>query len=452
MSNVKESLEKKINGLKTYLLTTHPFYATVILNLAYVIDENTHFPASTDCYKRIYLHPDIDQLSTETFKFINLHELLHVIFMHSQRKGNRNHWLWCIACDYAVNSVLIKEMRMDPPKELPCLYDPRFVGMPAEKIYDLLLEELRNKKVVKFKFVSFSSRTSVHDDDDENNEINNEDSVSITITIDDLCDCDQHGSGPCGNKKPQGEQGQGQKAEQKVLAPGDIHGSKNPAEEKERLRDILIQAHIMYEKFKDKTRGHLPGSVVEYIKKLVKPNVPFERLLARYASEVISGKGEYTFNPVNKKYAFYCDAVLPSTAKEEIPKIVVAVDSSGSMRTRDLELAAGAIKKLSSLTPEVTVIVCDHDIQQVIRTSEIEKFLKNVKFKGRGGTSHIPVFEYIDKNIKKLDVVICVTDGYSEYPEKKPKYPVIWLLTEDHKEPPWGMKVVMKEPEVDTGV
>lgn len=439
MNNVKESLEKKINGLKTYLLTTHPFYATVILNLAYVIDENTHFPASTDCCKRIYLHPDIDQFSTETFKFINLHELLHVIFMHSQRKGNRNHWLWCIACDYAVNSILIEEMRMDPPEELPCLYSPKFSRMPAEKIYDLLLKELNDNKSIKLEFVNLPGKASIQDDD-ENNETDNK--SSIIVTLDDLR------SGLCKDKSLNDEQ----KTGQRVFAPGDIHESKNPAEEKERLRDILIQAHIMYEKFKGRMRGHLPGSVVEYIKKLIKPDVPFERLLARYASEVISGKGEYTFNPINKKYAFYCNAVLPSIAKEEIPKVVVAVDSSGSMKTRDLELAAGAIKKLSSLTPEVTVIVCDHNIQQVVRTSEIEKFLKNVKFKGRGGTSHVPVFEYIDKNIKKLDVVICITDGYSEYPEKKPKYPVIWLLTEDHKEPPWGMKVVMKEPEVDTSV
>jgi len=183
MNNVKESLEKKINGLKTYLLTTHPFYATVILNLAYVIDENTHFPASTDCYKRIYLHPDIDQFSTETFKFINLHELLHVIFMHSQRKGNRNHWLWCIACDYAVNSILIEEMRMDPPEELPCLYSPKFSRMPAEKIYDLLLKELNDNKSIKLEFVNLPGKASIQDDD-ENNETDNK--SSIIVTLDDL--------------------------------------------------------------------------------------------------------------------------------------------------------------------------------------------------------------------------------------------------------------------------
>jgi len=89
--------------------------------------------------------------------------------------------------------------------------------------------------------------------------------------------------------------------------------------------------------------------------------------------------------------------------------------------------------------------VCDAQIQQVIRTTEIETFLRDIKFKGRGGTSHIPVFEYIDRNIKHPDVVICITDGYSEYPTKKPRYPVIWLLTENHREPPWGQKVIIKE-------
>ena len=401
------SLEEKISALKSHFLAVHPFYGTIIVNLSYVIDE-THFPAATDCYKTIYIHPDADKLSNYTFKFVNLHELLHVVFMHSQRKGSRNHFLWCIACDYAVNSVLIDEMKMEPPEELPCLYDKRFSGLPAEKIYELLLEELREKGEIKLCFSG-----------------NAEGGVKIRISENTGLD-----------EFP---------IDEKTLAPGDIKESKNPADEQERIRDIIIQAHIVYQKLKDKTRGDLPGSVVEYIKQIIKPDIPFERLLVRYASEIISGKGEYTFNPVNKKYAFYYDLVMPSVAKEEVSKVVVAVDSSGSMKTHELQLAAGAIKRLASLTPEITVIVCDAQIQQVIRTTEIETFLRDIKFKGRGGTSHIPVFEYIDRNIKHPDVVICITDGYSEYPTKKPRYPVIWLLTENHREPPWGQKVIIKE-------
>ena len=401
------SLEEKISALKSHFLAVHPFFGTIIVNLSYVIDK-THFPAATDCYRTVYIHPDADKLSDHTFKFVNLHELLHVVFMHSQRKGSRNYHLWCIACDYAVNSVLIDEMKMKPPEELSYLYDRRFSGLPAEKIYELLLEELNQKGEIR---LCFSGGV--------------EGSVKVCISG----NTDLH-------ELP---------VDEKILAPGDIKESKNPADEQERIRDIIIQAHIMYQKLKDKTRGELPGSVAEYIKRIIKPDIPFERLLARYASEIVSGKGEYTFNPVNKKYAFYYDLVMPSVAREEIPKVVVAVDSSGSMSTRELQLAAGAIKRLASLTPEITVIVCDAQIQQVIRTTEIETFLQNIRFKGRGGTSHIPVFEYIDRNIKHPDVVICITDGYSEYPARKPRYPVIWLLTENHQEPPWGQKIVMKE-------
>jgi predicted metal-dependent peptidase len=40
--------------------------------------------------------------------------------------------------------------------------------------------------------------------------------------------------------------------------------------------------------------------------------------------------------------------------------------------------------------------------------------IKQLKVKGGGGTSHKPVFEYIQKNISDCRVALFLTDGYSD--------------------------------------
>jgi len=226
----------------------------------------------------------------------------------------------------------------------------------------------------------------------------------------------------------------------------DLLPSSCPKEEIEKVRSILIQADIVNSKF-PKAKSNIPGSLLEYIKKIKEPKIPFERLLARYVSQLVSGKEEFSYNPIHKRRFIEYEVIFPTISKAYEPKIYLVIDTSGSISKEELSIFAGAIKKLSTISSELTVITHDVSVQQVIRSSQIDKFLQKVEFKGRGGTSHIQAFEYIEKISKKEgypDVVICLTDGYTDFPEK-PKYPVIWALTKEHNPPPWGIKVVIEE-------
>ena len=78
---------------------------------------------------------------------------------------------------------------------------------------------------------------------------------------------------------------------------------------------------------------------------------------------------------------------------------------------------------------ELTVICCDAEIQSVETFSPENPFDgKKVKFKGCGGTSFKPVFDYVDKNLLDVQILIYFTDGYGDDP-KKPPYPVMWVIT-----------------------
>jgi len=67
---------------------------------------------------------------------------------------------------------------------------------------------------------------------------------------------------------------------------------------------------------------------------------------------------------------------------------------------------------------------------------------------GRGGTSFVPVFDWIDQApIGSSVVLIYATDGYGDFPIAKPNYPVLWLATKHSIDPekfPFGVVVRMK--------
>jgi predicted metal-dependent peptidase len=57
---------------------------------------------------------------------------------HHTRRGGRNPRRWNMACDYAINPMLL-DAGLTLPKDV--LLDNRFRGMSAERIYNLLEEE-----------------------------------------------------------------------------------------------------------------------------------------------------------------------------------------------------------------------------------------------------------------------------------------------------------------------
>lgn len=68
--------------------------------------------------------------------FVYLHELWHAARLHPIRLGNKDPELWNIACDYRINSDLVREGYSYG--SLRPYYDPKLAGMAEEEIYDLL--------------------------------------------------------------------------------------------------------------------------------------------------------------------------------------------------------------------------------------------------------------------------------------------------------------------------
>ena len=51
----------------------------------------------------------VAETSNEELQSILIHEALHVVFEHPLRRGGRNHKLFNIACDYAINNYVFQQ-------------------------------------------------------------------------------------------------------------------------------------------------------------------------------------------------------------------------------------------------------------------------------------------------------------------------------------------------------
>lgn len=374
-----ESIEK----VKTSFLFKHPFWAYIALNVKFIEKEDLGFLAATDCCKTVYYNPkEFSKLPYKQVAGVVLHELLHIIFMHSLRKGTRNHQGWNIATDYAINSVVIA---MDYLLPKGCLLNDAYKGKTAEEIYDLLLLEQGEQTK-------------------ENGK-------------------KEQGQSPCS-----GQQGFDD------LLPFPEDGGAG----EQHVKEMIAAAHTIHQMAE---KGDLPGGLEVYIKNLLKPKVHWQRELARYAGETLCHE-EYSYRRFNRQY-LPLDILAPTLNNLCVGNVVIAVDTSGSMTTDQLTQFGAEIRKLATLADECVVITADAEVHQVIKTRDIAGFLAKMTFKGRGGTDHRPVFEKIIELKLQPELFIGLTDGDTTYPEKAPGFNVLWCLTKENKTP-WGRQLVIE--------
>src|SRR5208282_5738728 len=81
----------------------------------------------------IRYNPDfVAGLSRGPLRTVIAHETMHNAALHHTRRGGRDLRRWNIACDYAINPLLV-EAGFELPEAM--LIDPAYAGMSAEDIY-----------------------------------------------------------------------------------------------------------------------------------------------------------------------------------------------------------------------------------------------------------------------------------------------------------------------------
>jgi predicted metal-dependent peptidase len=183
--------------------------------------------------------------------------------------------------------------------------------------------------------------------------------------------------------------------------------------------------------------GRLSSSCARLVRDALRPQLSWRVLLARYMSAL--GRNDYSYRRPSRREGA---ALMPALASEDID-IVVAIDTSGSLTDADLaEFAAEMNALKGELHGRVTLLACDEALDERApwRFEAWEPVRMPPDLRGGGGTRFIPVFEWIEREHFRTDVLVYFTDAEGEFPDVAPDYPVLWLV-KGRAAVPWGERI-----------
>lgn len=235
----------------------------------------------------------------------------------------------------------------------------------------------------------------------------------------DESDNDQEGdSGDSGDSEEDGDQDGGEPG-QDGNKPGQKSGgqlkptltAKKPTSTEE-LKDYWKRE---VESARDRTAGSMPGSLLRAIDTLLSPKVDWKQNLRKFAQAVAS-KSEY-FLPA-RRFLGGGDVLWGSKKpKATFDTLFIIGDTSGSIAPKELEQFVSETMDIMKIyNPKETYLLwCDTTIYEPVDVIKKGEPWRVKTAPGGGGTSFIPPFAWIEKNIlrkKKMGPVIFFTDGY----------------------------------------
>lgn len=244
---------------------------------------------------------------------------------------------------------------------------------------------------------------------------------------------------------PDGDkQGKGPKGFDVVLSPGKSTG-QNPNSHQRNQQQWAVQVGIAQTLEAMNAKGKLPAGLQRMFQDILEPEIPWtDHIQAILARRV--GSGSYNWRRPDRR-GLMNDICLPSRSGHGAGWIVVWGDTSGSIGEKQLN---SYMAELSGIIEDVrpkrlTVIWCDaaiHRIDEMEEPSDLAN-CKSQGVGGGGGTSCMPVFEWIAEGQEVPDMFIGLTDGYVDFPPVQPVFPVIWATVAPTKYP-WGDVVEIK--------
>jgi predicted metal-dependent peptidase len=214
-------------------------------------------------------------------------------------------------------------------------------------------------------------------------------------------------------------------------APDGVTDSQVEVARRQVAHDTLEPTDEMERLLKQYGKGNVPGSMERWAKaQLAPPEVPWQRILAplvRSAVAYARGRVDWKFGrPSRRRESMKATLgeaapLLPSLV-QPVPSIAIVVDTSGSMQaagTRAKTLLDEALSEVIGIVL-ATGVPCwaaavDAEVQawvQVKRKEDADRLVK-----GGGGTNMCVGIKAAEA--KKCDVIVLITDGYTDWPTRE---------------------------------
>lgn len=376
------------------LLLRASFFGNLATRLKLINADEWCSTAATDGRNFYYNTRFIKMLKPKEVEFLFGHEVLHCVYDHMGRRGDRHPQIWNIANDYCVNADLKKHRVGEFITSVPCLYDTKYEGKSSEEVYEDLMANAQK------------------------------------ISLDDLINqvLDEHLDGKGG-------------------ADGDGQDNKNgkgngrpqlTEEERQQIRDEIKEAMMAAAQASDP--GSVPAGVKRLIQDLTDPKMNWRELLRMQLESTI--KSDYTWARPSRR-AWHMDAVLPGMKNTDAIDIAVAIDMSGSISEAQgkdfLSEIKGIMETFDSYRIHVFCFDTDYYNPQIYTSDNLEE-ISDYELAGGGGTDFDAIFRHLkDEEVEPKRLVV-FTDGYPFGSWGDPNYcDTVWIIHGDRNpNPPFG--------------
>ena len=194
--------------------------------------------------------------------------------------------------------------------------------------------------------------------------------------------------------------------------------------------------------------GKMDGNVGRDIEALLQPQVNWRDALREFVSTTCAGNDFGTWAKPNRRF-LGAGVYMPSPISESVEELVVAIDTSGSIRQQQLTLFLSELTGIcESVKPSrVRLLYWDSSVagDECYEEQNMHTLAQSTKPVGGGGTDVNCVTAYMTEHGIKPQAVVVLTDGDLYAGWGQWSCPVLWcILDNDRAKPDVGQAVHIK--------
>lgn len=356
------------------------------------------------------------------------HECYHLVFEHTTTRKHEPHIIWNYATDLAINSLIneseLPEGGLIPGKAFKELTQEQIdqMGEKAAARYNMVSQKIASfprEKHSEWYFAELMKDPEVKEAIESGESMNGK-SLAQALADGDV-KIDENGNLVDKDGNPvtlvPGAQGDGM----------DSHDGWDQLTDEQRE---ILKGKIK-KSFEDAVQtcdgsnswGSVPAEMQKKLRKMVSKEIPWQSVLKNFVGMTRRADRASSVRRLNRKYP----TIHPGTRRNYRASIAVYLDQSGSVSDSDLELLASELDSLSDRV-EFTLFNFDTEVDTASERTIKRGETVTLNRTRCGGTCFRCVQDHANKNKKRFDGYLVLTDGYAPDPKGHNKLKRGWVI------------------------